>query len=104
MTAERIDVLAIYDVAIFQRRRRLRQMTDKAWPQRAIERQEAHVAAAIEARAAVGELLSALEHIASLARALRKNGPAPEDLDDLSNALIDATDTAHIALARVGAP
>lgn len=50
----------------------------------------------------LAEATKSLEHIVTLTFSLRENGPAPEDLDDLSNALIDATDTAHITLARIG--
>lgn len=57
--AERVDVLVIYDQAIFVRERRLRLMRDKGWPQRSIERQTSHLAAAVEARAAAVELIEA---------------------------------------------
>lgn len=54
--AVRSDVLAVYDAAIFQRRRRLQQMIGKGWPQRSIDRQRVHLADAEQARAAVAEL------------------------------------------------
>ena len=40
----------------------------------------------------------ALDEIGGLCRALRQGGPDPMDLQDLSNALEQAVDTAHAAL------
>lgn len=51
--------------------------------------------------AAMAELIEALDHIGGLSRALRVGGPDPTDLHGLSDALDEAVDTAHAALARV---
>ena len=47
----------------------------------------------------VQRLREALDHIGGLSRALRVGGPDPMDLEGLSNALEEAVDTAHAALA-----
>ncbi len=47
----------------------------------------------------VQRLREALDHIIGLSRALRVGGPDPMDLEGLSNALEEAVDTAHAALA-----
>ena len=55
-----------------------------------------------EARHDQGEvqrLREVLDHIVGLSRALRVGGPDPMDLEGLSNALEEAVDTAHAALA-----
>lgn len=61
-----------------------------------------------EARAAVAALVAeldalrdALDHIGGLSRALRQGGPDPMDLEGLSDALSEAVDTAHNALAAL---
>lgn len=43
-------------------------------------------------------MAAALDEIGGLCRALRQGGPDPMDLEDLSNALEQAVDTAHAAL------
>lgn len=56
-------------------------------------------AAASPAQSDVQRLREALDHIIGLSRALRVGGPDPMDLEGLSNALEEAVDTAHAALA-----
>ena len=46
------------------------------------------------------DLRAALDDIGGLCRALRQGGPAPEDLQELSDALQEAVDIAHAALAQ----
>lgn len=53
--------------------------------------------------AAAPDLFAALDHIGGLSRALRSSGPDPMDLQELSDALSEAVDTAHAAMALVGA-
>ena len=62
---------------------------------RVVERQE---------QGDVQRLREALDHIVGLSRALRVGGPDPMDLEGLSNALEEAVDTAHAALAACAAP
>lgn len=59
MAEPTVDVLAVYDAAIFQRRRKLHLLTDKGAPQRAIDRQRDWLAKAEAARAALTELIEA---------------------------------------------
>lgn len=49
--------------------------------------------------ARLGAMEAALDHIGGLCRALRVGGPDPMDLEGLSDALSEAVDTAHAALA-----
>ena len=49
-------------------------------------------------------LRAALDDIGGLCRALRQGGPAPEDLQELSDALREAVDIAHSALSTQPAP
>lgn len=49
--------------------------------------------------AEIDRLRAALDHIGGLSRALRSGGPDPSDLQELSDALHEAVDTAHAALA-----
>ena len=49
-------------------------------------------------------LRAALDDIGGLCRALRQGGPAPEDLQELSDALQEAVDIAHSALSTQHAP
>ena len=51
--------------------------------------------------AGAAEMFKALDQIGGLSRALRSGGPAPEDLEELSDALSEAVDTAHAAIAAV---
>lgn len=44
------------------------------------------------------QMLSVLDDIGGLTLALRSGGPAPEDLEGLSNALEEAIDMAHTAI------
>ena len=48
--------------------------------------------------AVVAGLVGALDHIGGLCSALRQSGPDPMDLDELSEALHEAVDTANAAL------
>lgn len=48
-------------------------------------------------------LVEALDHIGGLSRALRSGGPDPMDLQELSDALEEAVNTAHAALAALAA-
>ena len=50
--------------------------------------------------AAAPELLKALDNIGGLSRALRAGGPDPMDLQGLSDALEEAVDMAHAAIAK----
>ncbi|ALN79475.1 hypothetical protein [Lysobacter antibioticus] len=51
--------------------------------------------------AAAPDLFAALDHIGGLSRALRVGGPDSMDLQELSEALTEAVDTANAAIARV---
>lgn len=56
MNENAVDVLVVYKVVIFQRRRKLHLLIDKGAPQRAIDRQTAFLAEAEAAHDAVVEL------------------------------------------------
>lgn len=98
--AERVDVLAVYDAAIFQRRRKLHLLTDKGAPQRAIDRQRDWLAKAEAARAAVAELIEAAAEVVRTDdeawAALRSLGIEPE-ADNVA-----LTNRVRTALACVG--
>ncbi|WP_408953023.1 hypothetical protein [Lysobacter sp. Hz 25] len=53
--------------------------------------------------AAAPKLFAALDQISGLSRALRAGGPDPMDLEELSDALAQAVDVAHEAIAEVAA-
>lgn len=53
------------------------------------------------ARAAVSDVMRALDDIGGLSTARRAGGPDPMDLEGLDQALATAIDTAHVAIARL---